>query len=741
MKATLLLMKLGKYRGIMGIQQSRNILTASLCIADRHFLGVEHTFANGCSPGDLIPDTPAEAYPNFGCNPEEMRDTCPEPGLDPIHNFMDYSFDVCMYEWTQGQINVMHANIEFYRLASTPDLLPVELTPNILSDSYTMAQGFARQFYVNVSSFAKVICQATADNGNIDLYMNWNGNLDSFDCTSETPFSQEICMIGPSTGQAYAWVYSTATTISFQVRCAIVSSAATTMELTDGVTVPLSMYPSSMINATLSSPDDFSKIICTTDGSGDVDLTVSFSTEFPYCTSATLGSSDETCVIGPQSGIAYIVIFAWTASEINLKCEVKGPIELLSGVTSGPYDVAFNEQLIFFVDVTNVADPSIVECETSGGDNGNVELFMSWNNIYDLSCFSTSPNSTESCALLPGVGKAYALVYGYAAASDFTITCTISQPYIAELINGEDAGPFDLLMGDNLYFFLNVTQRAAVSCVMDGVGDADLYTYWNDLSIQSCSSASFSSSESCFLMPGLGVLYIRVFGFTASMGITLACSAPTFAPTTITSGVSAGPFNVGSGESVIYLLTVNVISTVICVLGGGNNGNVRLNLFWNNSASIDCATSGVPSSLQCSLGNGVGEAYSWIYGYTAASGVSLFCTSTALVITELTDNVPSGPHDADAFQLYYFSLEVPFISYVTCATSADNGELDLYMNWDASTIYECYSGEYGPMETCTIGTGSGTAYAIIMAFSQVDNYMINCTISVVQGVVVELPAA
>jgi hypothetical protein len=67
-----------------------------------HWLNLAHTFENGCKdPGDFVEDTPAQASPTSGC--PEGRDSCPAPGLDPIHNYMDYSYDSCYTEFTQGQ--------------------------------------------------------------------------------------------------------------------------------------------------------------------------------------------------------------------------------------------------------------------------------------------------------------------------------------------------------------------------------------------------------------------------------------------------------------------------------------------------------------------------------------------------------------------------------------------------------------------------------------------------------------
>jgi hypothetical protein len=82
-----------------------------------HWLGLFHTFEGGCADGDGVADTPAEGQPSFYC--EIGRNTCPDAPyvdptpldttddppapVDPVQNFMDYSYDSCMTHFTEGQ--------------------------------------------------------------------------------------------------------------------------------------------------------------------------------------------------------------------------------------------------------------------------------------------------------------------------------------------------------------------------------------------------------------------------------------------------------------------------------------------------------------------------------------------------------------------------------------------------------------------------------------------------------------
>ena len=105
------------YRSMPGGPYERFNLGFTLVHEAGHWLGLYHTFQNGCSTnGDYVDDTPAERYPASGC-PIGI-DTCTSdkyPGIDPVQNYMDYSDDPCYDQFTEGQASRMREAWLTYR--------------------------------------------------------------------------------------------------------------------------------------------------------------------------------------------------------------------------------------------------------------------------------------------------------------------------------------------------------------------------------------------------------------------------------------------------------------------------------------------------------------------------------------------------------------------------------------------------------------------------------------------------
>jgi len=70
-----------------------------------HWFGLDHTFE------DVLADTPPQSIPNYGC-PLVNTNTCTTDAIDGYSgNFMDYSDDECLFNFSQDQVDIMLATV------------------------------------------------------------------------------------------------------------------------------------------------------------------------------------------------------------------------------------------------------------------------------------------------------------------------------------------------------------------------------------------------------------------------------------------------------------------------------------------------------------------------------------------------------------------------------------------------------------------------------------------------------
>ena len=102
----------------------------------------------------------------------------------------------------------------------------------------------------------------------------------------------------------------------------------------------------------------------------------------------------------------------------------------------------------------------------------------------------------------------------------------------------------------------------------------------------------------------------------------------------------------------------------------------------------------------------------------------------------LTDGVPLGNQDASTGNIQQYTLGVASGSTVTCSTSCNNGDADLYLRFGAdaeanpnSTANECGSYSSISNESCTTGAAPSatTLFAGVHAFAGYTNLTITCT--------------
>lgn len=140
-----------------------------------HYLGLYHTFQGGCASasgcnnnGDLICDTNPEGSPNYtGCTGSSCGSS------DPTNNYMDYSDDICMFEFTEEQSRRMRCTLENFRVDLAAGGGPVNAAPvvsiNTPADGASVSDGTAIAFSGGASD---------AEDGNLSSSLSWSSDLD-----------------------------------------------------------------------------------------------------------------------------------------------------------------------------------------------------------------------------------------------------------------------------------------------------------------------------------------------------------------------------------------------------------------------------------------------------------------------------------------------------------------------------------------------------------------------------------
>ncbi|MCC7245036.1 MAG: zinc metalloprotease [Saprospiraceae bacterium] len=74
-----------------------------------HWLNLRHIWGDATCGSDLVSDTPTHNTSNGGCPAYPHYSTCSGTPVEMTMNYMDYTYDACMYMFTQGQKTRMQA--------------------------------------------------------------------------------------------------------------------------------------------------------------------------------------------------------------------------------------------------------------------------------------------------------------------------------------------------------------------------------------------------------------------------------------------------------------------------------------------------------------------------------------------------------------------------------------------------------------------------------------------------------
>jgi Pregnancy-associated plasma protein-A len=390
-----------------------------------HWLGLLHTFAGGCSGGDFVADTPAQATPSTGC--PLSADTCPiQPGLDLVNNYMDYSDDVCLTQFTPGQVIRMQNAWRIYRSKTTTLASTVTLVDRIPLSGQTQPIGSRRTYRLtNIPFLSKVSVKLSGSSGDADLFMELcssiTANNSNEACTTRYPIND---------GKVLIEVYASAAFANLTILATIEPIKWVDLGLGESVEGLSLATGESLYYAVADIPEETIVQLDSVGETGDADITLYSGSGFDSCESITIGSTETCSVISFLPSTVYIVVTAAEAFDGLSLLTQDTTFDYIPLLIGEPAEaIGLCELASQYFVLTDVPAGSTVIITTSGGDDGDAELTVYRDDFSTPVCVSLSDGSTEYCeVVLEEPGTLFIQVVAFVEFTELTVQADLTVP-------------------------------------------------------------------------------------------------------------------------------------------------------------------------------------------------------------------------------------------------------------------------------------------------------------------------
>ena len=329
-----------------------------------------------------------------------------------------------------------------------------------------------------------------------------------------------------------------------------------------------------------------------------------------------------------------------------------------NGISAGPgYDLASGRGSIILSSAIN---------HIGGGGGGNVAPVANFSFTTNALAANFTDSSTDSDGTIAsrswtfgdgGTSTATSPSHTYASAGTYSVSLTVTDNGGATntktssvtvstgggnvLQNGVPVTGLSATTGTNTAVYTMTVPAGATNLVFatsGSNGDADLYVKFGSAPTTSsydCRPYTSSSSETCtFASPQVGTYYVMVRAYASFTGLSLTGSYSTGGGgTVLTNGVPVSGISAGlNAYSTTYTIVVPAGRTNLTVTttGGSGDGDLYVRLGSAPTTSTYTCRSWVSGNNEtCSINSpAAGTYYIRIYGYTAASGITLKATYT-----------------------------------------------------------------------------------------------------------------